>query len=242
MEGNMKRIVIKLSGEALANTQEKTILEATHLSTVAKAIKTIQGEGLEVAVVIGAGNIWRGKLAKSIGIESSTADYMGMLGTIINSLALQSALENEGVQCRVLSSIHVEQVAENYIRRRAIRHLEKGRVVIFAGGTGSPYFSTDTTASLRAMEIHADTIFMAKNGVSGVYDSDPKVNANAKLIKHLTFDEMLNKKLAVMDLTAVSLIKDSLIVIRVFDMKDTKNLLQVIKDQSIGTTIQKGAK
>lgn len=238
----MKRIVIKLSGEALANTQEKTILEALHLSTVAKAIKTIQSEGLEVAVVIGAGNIWRGKLAKSIGIESSTADYMGMLGTIINSLALQSALENEGVQCRVLSSIHVEQVAENYIRRRAIRHLEKGRVVIFAGGTGSPYFSTDTTASLRAMEIHADTIFMAKNGVSGVYDSDPKVNANAKLIKHLTFDEMLNKKLTVMDLTAVSLIKDSSIVIRVFDMKDTKNLLQVIKDHSIGTTIQKGAK
>jgi uridylate kinase len=238
----MKRIVIKLSGEALANTQEKTILEALHLSTIAKAIKTIQGEGLEVAVVIGAGNIWRGKLAKSIGIESSTADYMGMLGTIINSLALQSALENEGVQCRVLSSIHVEQVAENYIRRRAIRHLEKGRVVIFAGGTGSPYFSTDTTASLRAMEIHADTIFMAKNGVAGVYDSDPKVNANAKLIKHITFDEMLNKKLAVMDLTAVSLIKDSPIVIRVFDMKDTKNLLQVIKDHSIGNTIQKGAK
>ena len=238
----MKRIVIKLSGEALANTHEKTILEALHLSTVAKAIKTIQSEGLEVAVVIGAGNIWRGKLAKSIGIESSTADYMGMLGTIINSLALQSALENEGVQCRVLSSIHVEQVAENYIRRRAIRHLEKGRVVIFAGGTGSPYFSTDTTASLRAMEIHADTIFMAKNGVSGVYDSDPKVNANAKLIKHLTFDEMLNKKLTVMDLTAVSLIKDSSIVIRVFDMKDTKNLLQVIKDHSIGTTIQKGDK
>jgi len=238
----MKRIVIKLSGEALANTQEKTILEALHLSTVAKAIKIIQGEGLEVAVVIGAGNIWRGKLAKSIGIESSTADYMGMLGTIINSLALQSALENEGVQCRVLSSIHVEQVAENYIRRRAIRHLEKGRVVIFAGGTGSPYFSTDTTASLRAMEIHADTILMAKNGVSGVYDSDPKVNANAKLIKHITFDEMLNKKLSVMDLTAVSLIKDSSIVIRVFDMKDTKNLLQVIKDQSIGTTIQKGDK
>ena len=238
----MKRIVIKLSGEALANTQEKTILEALHLSTVAKAIKTIQGEGLEVAVVIGAGNIWRGKLAQTIGIESSTADYMGMLGTIINSLALQSALENEGVQCRVLSSIHVEQVAENYIRRRAIRHLEKGRVVIFAGGTGSPYFSTDTTASLRAMEIHADTIFMAKNGVSGVYDSDPKVNANAKLLKHLTFDEMLNKKLTVMDLTAVSLIKDSAIVIRVFDMKDTKNLLQVIKDHSIGTTIQKGDK
>jgi uridylate kinase len=239
--GNMKRIIIKLSGEALADTQEKTILEAVHLSSVAKAIKTIQAQGLEVAVVIGAGNIWRGKLAKSIGIEASTADYMGMLGTVINSLALQSALENEDVQCRVLSAIHVEQVAENYIRRRAIRHLEKGRVVIFAGGTGSPYFSTDTTASLRAMEIHADTIFMAKNGVTGVFDSDPKTNKNAKLIKHLTFDDMLNKKYAVMDLTAISLIKDSPIVIRVFDMKDTNNLVQVIKDNTIGTTIRKGA-
>ena len=237
----MKRIVIKLSGEALANTQEKTILEAVHLSSVAKAIKTIQAQGLEVAVVIGAGNIWRGKLAKSIGIEASTADYMGMLGTVINSLALQSALENEEVQCRVLSAIHVEQVAENYIRRRAIRHLEKGRVVIFAGGTGSPYFSTDTTASLRAMEIHADTIFMAKNGVTGVFDSDPKTNKHAKLIKHLTFDDMLNKKYEVMDLTAISLLKDSPIVIRVFDMKDTKNLVQVIKDDTIGTTIRKGA-
>ena len=236
----MKRIVIKLSGEALADNKERTILEALHLSTVAKAIKTIHASGLEVAVVIGAGNIWRGKMANAIGIESSTADYMGMLGTIINSLALQSALENEGVQCRVLSSIHVEQVAENYIRRRAIRHLEKGRVVIFAGGTGSPYFSTDTTASLRAMEIHADTIFMAKNGVQGVYDSDPKTNPNAKLLKALTFDEMLNKKLSVMDLTAVSLIKDSPIVIRVFDMKDTHNLVNVIKDDRIGTTIKKG--
>jgi uridylate kinase len=222
-----KRIVIKLSGEALADQQEKTILQSQHLSSVAQSIKAIHGQGLEVAVVIGAGNIWRGKLAKSIGIESSTADYMGMLGTIINSLALQSALENDGVQCRVLSSIHVEQVAENYIRRRAIRHLEKGRVVIFAGGTGSPYFSTDTTASLRAMEIHADAIFMAKNGVAGVYDRDPKVDSQAKLIKNLTFDEMLNRKLAVMDLTAVSLLKDSDITIRVFDMKDTKNLVKI---------------
>jgi uridylate kinase len=235
-----KRIVIKLSGEALADQQEKTILQSQHLSSVAQSIKAIHSQGLEVAVVIGAGNIWRGKLAKSIGIESSTADYMGMLGTIINSLALQSALENENVQCRVLSSIHVEQVAENYIRRRAIRHLEKGRVVIFAGGTGSPYFSTDTTASLRAMEIHADAIFMAKNGVAGVYDRDPKVDSQAKLIKNLTFDEMLNRKLAVMDLTAVSLLKDSDITIRVFDMKDTKNLVKMVADESFGTTIRKG--
>jgi len=216
-------------------------LQSQHLSSVAKAIKAIHDQGLEVAVVTGAGNIWRGKLAKSIGIESSTADYMGMLGTIINSLALQSALENEGVQCRVLSSIHVEQVAENYIRRRAIRHLEKGRVVIFAGGTGSPYFSTDTTASLRAMEIHADAIFMAKNGVAGVYDSDPKTNGKARLIPHLTFDDMLNRKLAVMDLTAVSLIKDSNIVIRVFDMNITNNLINVLKDDTLGTTIKKGS-
>jgi uridylate kinase len=236
-----KRVVIKLSGEALADQQDKTILQSQHLSSVAKAIKAIHDQGLEVAVVTGAGNIWRGKLAKSIGIESSTADYMGMLGTIINSLALQSALENEGVQCRVLSSIHVEQVAENYIRRRAIRHLEKGRVVIFAGGTGSPYFSTDTTASLRAMEIHADAIFMAKNGVAGVYDSDPKTNGKARLIPHLTFDDMLNRKLAVMDLTAVSLIKDSNIVIRVFDMNITNNLINVLKDDTLGTTIKKGS-
>jgi uridylate kinase len=236
-----KRIVIKLSGEALADQQEKTILQSQHLSSIAQSIKAIHGQGLEVAVVIGAGNIWRGKLAKSIGIESSTADYMGMLGTIINSLALQSALENEQVQCRVLSSIHVEQVAENYIRRRAIRHLEKGRVVIFAGGTGSPYFSTDTTASLRAMEIHADAIFMAKNGVAGVYDRDPKIDPKAQLIKTLTFDDMLNKKLAVMDLTAVSLLKDSDITIRVFDMKDTKNLVKMVTDETLGTTIRKGS-
>jgi uridylate kinase len=235
-----QRILIKLSGEALANHQEKMILESKHLAKVAQSIKKIHALGVQVAVVIGAGNIWRGKMAQSIGIESSTADYMGMLGTIINSLALQSALENENVQCRVLSSIHVEQVAENYIRRRAIRHLEKGRVVIFAGGTGSPYFSTDTTASLRAMEIHAEVIFMAKNGVNGVYDSDPKVNPKAALIQHLTFDDMLNRNLGVMDLTAVSLIKNTDIVVRVFDMNVEHNLVNALTDKTIGTTITRG--
>lgn len=235
-----QRIIIKLSGEALADQQAKTILESDHLSSVAQAIKRIHARGIQVSIVIGAGNIWRGKLARSIGIEASTADYMGMLGTIINSLALQSALENAGVQCRVLSSIHVEQVAENYIRRRAIRHLEKGRVVIFAGGTGSPYFSTDTTASLRAMEIQAQAIFMAKNGVQGVFDKDPKTHADAKLIANLTFDEMLNKKLEVMDLTAVSLLKNSDLVIRVFDMNEEGHLEKVLNDETIGTTIRKG--
>jgi len=234
------RILIKLSGEALADNHAKLILESDHLSRVAKAIKRIHDRGIQVSIVIGAGNIWRGKLARSIGIEASTADYMGMLGTIINSLAVQSALENEGVQCRVLSSIHVEQVAENYIRRRAIRHLEKGRVVIFAGGTGSPYFSTDTTASLRAMEIQAEAIFMAKNGVEGVYDRDPKQHADAKLIPVLTFDEMLNKKLEVMDLTAVSLLKNSDIVIRVFDMNQEGNMEAVLDNPAIGTTLKKG--
>lgn len=236
-----QRIIIKLSGEALADQQAKTILESDHLSSIAQAIKRIHARGIQVSIVIGAGNIWRGKLARSIGIEASTADYMGMLGTIINSLALQSALENAGVQCRVLSSIHVEQVAENYIRRRAIRHLEKGRVVIFAGGTGSPYFSTDTTASLRAMEIQAQAIFMAKNGVQGVFDKDPKTHADAKLIANLTFDEMLNKKLEVMDLTAVSLLKNSDLVIRVFDMNEEGHLEKVLDDDTIGTTIRKGA-
>jgi uridylate kinase len=235
-----KRILIKLSGEALANIKDKSILESDHLFKVAQSIKKIHDKGIQVSIVIGAGNIWRGKMAKSIGIESSTADYMGMLGTIINSLALQSALENEGIQCRVLSSIHVEQVAENYIRRRAIRHLEKGRVVIFAGGTGSPYFSTDTTASLRAMEIQAEAIFMAKNGVSGVYDSDPKTNPKARLLSHLTFDEMLNKDLGVMDLTAISLIKNTDITIRVFDMNIENLMVDVLDDKTIGTTISKG--
>jgi uridylate kinase len=235
-----QRILIKLSGEALADTQAKTILESDHLSSVAQAIKRIHQRGIQVSIVVGAGNIWRGKLARSIGIESSTADYMGMLGTIINALALQSALENEGVQCRVLSSIHVEQVAENYIRRRAIRHLEKGRVVVFAGGTGSPYFSTDTTASLRAMEIQAQAIFMAKNGVEGVFDKDPKQHADARLIPVLTYDEMLNKKLEVMDLTAVSLLKNSDIVIRVFDMNQEGQLEAVLDNPTIGTTLRKG--
>ncbi len=235
-----QRILIKLSGEALADRQDRSILESTHLSKVAKAIKQIHAQGIQVSVVTGAGNIWRGKMAKSIGIESSTADYMGMLGTIINSLALQSALENEGVQCRVLSSIHVEQVAENYIRRRAIRHLEKGRVVIFAGGTGSPYFSTDTTASLRAMEINAQAIFMAKNGVGGVYDADPKVVTSAQLIQKLTFDDMLNRNLGVMDLTAISLIKNTDITIRVFDMNIDGLMVKILEDETIGTTISKG--
>jgi len=235
-----KRVLIKLSGEALADRKNKMILDAHNLFIVADSIKKMLSENVQVAVVIGAGNIWRGKFATQIGIDAATADYMGMLGTIINSMALQSALENVGVPTRVLSAIEVKSVAEPYIRRRAIRHLEKGRVVIFAGGTGNPYFTTDTTASLRAMEIEADVIFIAKNGVDGVYTSDPSKDDGATLIKDITFEEMLRRNLKVMDLTAISLVHDKNIEIRVFDMNDPENFLRALHGEAIGSIIRKG--
>ena len=235
-----KRVLLKLSGEALADKNNNMILENYSLDQVAESIKLMVDKGLEVAVVVGAGNIWRGKLAKQIGIERSTADYMGMLGTIINALALQSAIEKTGIGCRVLSALEIKAVAETYIRRRAIRHLEKGRVVIFAGGTGNPYFTTDTCATLRAMEIEADAILMAKNGVDGVYTADPKVDKDAQFIKTITFDEMLKRELRVMDPTAIALLKDNQIEIRVFDMNEPTNIEKLINGEDIGTTIIKG--
>ena len=235
-----KRVLLKLSGEALQDKNNHMILDAEALRKIAAAIKSMKDEGVEVSIVIGAGNIWRGKLADMIGIERTTADYMGMLGTIINSLALQSALENDGMQCRVLSSIEVKAVCEPYIRRRAIRHLEKGRVVIFAGGTGNPFFTTDTTASLRAMEIGAEAVLMAKNGVDGVYTADPKVDPKAEFIQEITYKEMLAKELKVMDLTAVSLCMQSGIEIVVFNMQDPENFKRVVKGEHIGTRIMKG--
>lgn len=235
-----KRVLLKLSGEALADKNNNMILENYSLDQVAASIKLMVDKGMEVAVVVGAGNIWRGKLAKQIGIERSTADYMGMLGTIINALALQSAIEKTGVGCRVLSALEIKAVAETYIRRRAIRHLEKGRVVIFAGGTGNPYFTTDTCATLRAMEIEADAILMAKNGVDGVYTADPKLDKNAQFIKTITFDEMLKRELRVMDPTAIALLKDNQIEIRVFDMNEPTNIEKLINGEDIGTTIIKG--
>ncbi len=235
-----KRVLLKLSGEALADKNNNMILENYSLDQVAASIKLMVDKGMEVAVVVGAGNIWRGKLAKQIGIERSTADYMGMLGTIINALALQSAIEKTGIGCRVLSALEIKAVAETYIRRRAIRHLEKGRVVIFAGGTGNPYFTTDTCATLRAMEIEADAILMAKNGVDGVYTADPKVDKDAQFIKTITFDEMLKRELRVMDPTAIALLKDNQIEIRVFDMNEPTNIEKLINGEDIGTTIIKG--
>ena len=236
-----KRILLKLSGEALQDKVDHRILNAKALNDVAKAIKQMTDSGVQVAVVIGAGNIWRGKLADQIGIERSTADYMGMLGTIINSMALKSALENVGQDTRVMSAIEVRAVAESYIRGRAIRQLEKGRVVIFAGGTGNPFFTTDTTATLRAMDIGADAVLMAKNGVDGVYSADPRVVKDAMLIQTLEFKDMLQRNLQVMDLTAISLCMQSDIEIRVFNMEDASNFIKVIEgDSSVGTTIRKG--
>lgn len=240
MENKYKRVLLKLSGEALANKQDGEIFEATNLNNVAQAIKKMHERGVEVAVVVGGGNIWRGRLAQSIGVERSTADYMGMLGTIINSLALQSALENNGVDSRVLTAIEMRTVAEPYIRRRAIRHLEKGRVVIFGGGTGNPYFTTDTTASLRANDIGCDAILMAKNGVEGVYTDDPRNNKDAKFISEISYKDMIDMNLKVMDRTAISLCMDTNIELRVFNMDDPNNIIRILDGENVGTTIKKG--
>lgn len=237
---NSKRVLLKLSGEALADKNNRVILEAFSLDKVAESIKMMSEKGMQIGVVVGAGNIWRGNLAESIGIERSTADYMGMLATIINALALQSALMNIGVDCRVCSAIEVRSVAEYYIRRKAIRHLEKGRVVVFAGGTGNPYFTTDTCAALRAMEIEASEILMAKNGVDGVYSADPRVIKDAQFIKRLTFSEMLSKDLKVMDPTAVALLKEQAIAVRVFNMNDINNIKKLVNGEDVGTVITKG--
>ena len=237
---NYKRILLKLSGEALSDNRQKLILDAKHLDIVATAIKSMYEQGVQIAIVVGAGNIWRGKLAEQIGIERSTADYMGMLGTIINALALQSAIEKTGLECRMMSAIEVKAVSEPYIKKRAISHMEKGRIVIFGGGTGNPFFTTDTTATLRAIEIEADAILMAKNGVDGVYDDDPRTNKDAHFISEITFGELLSKNLQVMDQTAVSMIQYEDIIVHVFNMNDTNNFLRILNGEKIGTIVKKG--
>lgn len=231
-----KRVVFKLSGEALAGDKGYGIDPAT-VDSIAAQIQEVANHGLEVAVVNGGGNIWRGLSGSSKGMDRATADYMGMLATIINSLALQDALENREVETRVQTAIEMRQIAEPYIRRRAIRHLEKGRVVIFAAGTGNPYFSTDTTAALRAAEIEADAILMAKKGVDGVYDSDPAINKDAKKFEHLEYIEVIQKNLGVMDSTAISLCMDNNILIVVFNIDTKGNILKAALGEKIGTTV-----
>ncbi len=231
-----KRVLLKMSGEALKGNQAAGI-DAKTVNAIAEQVKSVRELGVEVGIVVGGGNFWRGKTASEIGMDRSQADYMGMLATIMNSLAVQDALESHGVPTRVLSALKVQEVAEPYIRRRALRHFEKGRVCIFAGGTGSPYFSTDTAGVLRATEINADVVLMAKNGTEGVYDSDPRKNPDAKLYSHLSFAEVLAKNLQVMDSTAASLCKDNNLKVIVFNMNKDGNIVKAVKGESIGTLV-----
>lgn len=232
-----KRVILKLSGEALAGQQGYGI-DAEVISSIAKQVKDVIDLQVEVAVVVGGGNIWRGIAGSKKGMDRATADYMGMLATVMNSLALQDALESIGVPTRVQTSITMQQVAEPYIRRRAIRHLEKGRVVIFAAGTGNPYFSTDTTAALRAAEIEAEVILMAKNKVDGVYTADPFKDASAQKYESLTYLEVLNNNLGVMDSTASSLCMDNNIPLVVFSITENGNIRRVVLGEKIGTIVK----
>ena len=229
------RVVLKISGEALAGTQGFG-LRHDMLVSVAAQVAEIRGMGVEVCLVVGGGNLWRGIAGSAQGMDRATADYMGMLATVINALALQDALEKAGSDTRVLSAIEMRQVAEPYIRRRAIRHMEKGRIVIFAAGTGNPYFSTDTTAALRAAEIEAEVILMAKR-VDGVYDSDPLKNPQAKKFERLSYLDVLSKGLGVMDSTATSLCMDNNIPVIVFDLTTWGNIRRVIMGEAIGTYV-----
>ncbi|BAX70821.1 uridylate kinase [Leuconostoc suionicum] len=231
-----KRVLMKLSGEALAGEKGQGI-DLETVSSIAEELKDVHDLGTQIAIVVGGGNLWRGEPASKIGMERSRADYTGMLGTTMNALVLQDALERAGVQTRVQTAITMQQIAEPYIRGRAIRHLEKGRIVIFAAGTGSPYFSTDTTAALRANEINADAILMGKNGVDGIYDSDPNKNANAVKFTELTHLDILKKGLKVMDSTASSLSMDNNMPLVVFNLNTPGNLKRVVLGEEIGTTV-----
>ncbi|MDD2553332.1 MAG: UMP kinase [Desulfotomaculaceae bacterium] len=229
------RIVLKLSGEALAGSLGYGI-DPDVVNIIARQIKEVAALGVEIAIVVGGGNIWRGVAGSAKGMDRATADYMGMLATVMNSLALHDALQKIGVNTRTQTAIEMKEVAEPYIRGRAIRHMEKGRVVIFAGGTGNPYFSTDTTAALRAAEIEAQVILMAKR-VDGVYDCDPMTNPGAKKFEELTYIEMLNRGLGIMDSTAASLCMDNKIPVIVFDLNQYGNIKRAVFGEKIGTYI-----
>ena len=233
-----KRVVLKLSGEALAGEAGHGI-NPPEIRKVAEEIKEVHDLGVEIAIVVGGGNMWRGEAGAAMGMERAQADYIGMLGTVMNALALQDNLESVGVPTRVQTAIEMRQVAEPYIRRKAVRHLEKGRIVIFAAGTGSPYFSTDTTAALRASEINADVILMAKNGVDGVYSADPRQDENAVKYDNLTHLDIINKGLNVMDTTASSLSMDNDNPLVVFNMNKHGNIKKVVVGENIGTTVTK---
>lgn len=234
-EAKYRRILLKLGGEALAGENGFGI-DPNRADEVAALVQRVRSMGVEIAIVIGAGNLWRGREGIERGMERATADYMGMLGTVINSLALMDALERSGAVTRVMSAVEMRAVAEPYIRRRAIRHLEKDRVVILGGGTGNPYFSTDTAAALRAMEIDADIVIKATK-VDGVYDSDPEKNPDAERFGHLTYIDALNRRLEVMDSTAISLCMDNNLPILVLNMWEESSLETALRGETIGTMI-----
>lgn len=230
------RVVLKLSGESLAGDAGFGIDPAV-VDDIAREIKRVREQDIDVAVVVGGGNIWRGLAGSAKGMDRAQADYMGMMATVMNALALQDALEKINVSTRVQTAIEMRQIAELYIRRRALRHIEKGRVVIFGAGTGNPYFSTDTTAALRAAEIEADVILMAKKGTDGIYDADPNKNPEAKKFERLKYIDILNMGLQVMDSTATSLCMDNKIQLVVFNIDDHENILRAALGEDIGTTV-----
>jgi uridylate kinase len=232
---SFRRILLKLSGEALMGDRDYGI-DVAVVHSLAAEISAVRAEGVDVAIVVGAGNFYRGMAAAAEGMDRATADYAGMLATLLNALALQDALERVGADTRVMSALVVSEAAEPYIRRRAMRHLEKGRVVIFAAGTGNPYFTTDTAAALRALEMGADAILMAKNGVAGVYDGDPRTDPNAAFLPRLTHLEAIERGLKVMDTTALSLCMDNRLTIHVFELADG-NIARVVAGEDVGTII-----
>ncbi len=242
MEGNgarqpaFRRILLKLSGEALMGPLEYGA-DKERIAAIAAQIKHVADRGVEVAVVVGGGNIYRGLRGAAEGMDRATGDYMGMLATVLNALALQDALEKLGAVTRVQSAIEVSEVAEPYIRRRAMRHLERGRIVIFAAGTGNPFFTTDTAAALRALEMHAEALLMAKNGVEGVYDADPRTSPDARFIAEITHRQAIEQGLQVMDSTALSLCMDNALPIYVFNMDDEANIDRIVCGERVGTLV-----
>jgi uridylate kinase len=234
-----RRILLKLSGEALMGDLPYGV-DPGRIADIAKQVKAVSERGVEIAIVVGGGNIYRGLKGAADGMDRATGDYMGMLATVLNALALQDALEHLGAVTRVQSAITISEVAEPYIRRRAMRHLEKGRIVIFAAGTGNPFFTTDTAAALRALEIHAETILMAKNGVEGVYSADPREDPDARFIEELTHQEAIERRLQVMDSTALSLCMDNALPIHVFNMDDERNIDRIVCGERVGTVVRSG--
>ncbi len=232
-----ERILIKLSGEALMGSLDYGI-DGEKVAEIAEQIKRVHDRGVQVSIVLGAGNIYRGMAGAAAGMDRATGDYMGMLAIVLNALTLQDALEKLGVHTRVQSAITISEVAEPYIRRRAMRHLEKGRVVIFAAGTGNPFFTSDTAAALRALEVHAEAILMAKNGVEGVYSGDPKTDPDAEFIAELTHMDALQRGLKVMDSTALSLCMDNKLPLHVFNMDDDSNIDRIVSGERVGTLVR----